>query len=244
VDISSVSVTPKGSIHFHIISIVRITKIPDSSFFYSGLLTYIAPMYRFLILLIIPHTFLFGQQEIVISALTWGTSPIYRIQEPSRGDLLNRTRKQAGSLPVIRSTDLDSLALNRCLRMVRILESNPISILKTHGREAHNESTTQENAGAKVYATPYFPDRLGRPSPEEIKSLYATRVGEFREKPSGSFYDDSPGHSRNRTDPRWREFGEASVLVLLRTRKSPDDPNLWAPDMSVKMVWLNYEVFR
>lgn len=201
-------------------------------------------MRGFLFLFILTPVLLFGQHEDIVFPISVGISPVYQIRDLSWDNFLNETRAQKGSPHLRRSQDLDVLALERCLRMVRILEKNPVDIPRVHGKEAHTESIISENAGARVYATPYFPDRLGRPSPEEIKSLYAARVREFKEKPSGSFYDDSPGHSRNRTDPRWREFGEASVLVLLRTRKSPDDRNLWAPDTSVKMIWLNYEVFR
>lgn len=138
--------------------------------------------------------------------------------------LLNKTRSNAGVGSLERKEELDAYCYERCIRLLGVVLKDPEAYVLDYNVfsvEAHKNFTKMENAynwlGWKVN------------SPGQ-------KIDEG--------YNGSPGHYKNRVNPKWKYYGTCSIVVSFKAINPDYDPNVISQKYIQRQLLISYEVFE
>jgi hypothetical protein len=179
--------------------------------------------------------FIFLQIFLVIGLVAFGQSnpqiiPIkkegfsaYKMEVVEYDSLINKTRTQAGVGKLVRKSELDAYCYGRCIRLMNVFLSNPEAYVldfengSIFHKEAHADYKKMENV---------FDWLIGKVS----------NVGLTIDKG----YNGSPGHYRNRVNPKWKSYGTCSIVI--RFNNPYYDPNVLS--QKYMNLLISYEAFE
>lgn len=151
----------------------------------------------------------------------------YKVEVVGYDSLINKTRSQAGVGKLERKSELDAYCYERCIRLMNIFLSNPEAyVLDYHQnnifhKEAHLEAKLRENA---FHWLNWKVSNLG----VEIDGGY----------------NESPGHYKNRVNPKWENYGTCSIIVYFKAINEDYDPNAVSQKYIKKQLIFSYEAFQ
>lgn len=151
----------------------------------------------------------------------------YKVEVVEYDSLINKTRSQAGVGKLERKSELDAYCYERCIRLMNIFLSNPEAyVLDYHQnnifhKEAHLEAKLRENA---FHWLNWKVSNLG----VEIDGGY----------------NESPGHYKNRVNPKWENYGTCSIIVYFKAINEDYDPNAVSQKYIKKQLIFSYEAFQ
>jgi len=151
----------------------------------------------------------------------------YKVEVVEYDSLINKTRSQAGVGKLERKSELDAYCYERCIRLMNIFLSNPEAyVLDYHQnnifhKEAHLEAKLRENA---FHWLNWKISNLG----VEIDGGY----------------NESPGHYKNRVNPKWKNYGTCSIIVYFKAINEDYDPNAVSQKYIKKQLIFSYEAFQ
>jgi hypothetical protein len=151
----------------------------------------------------------------------------YKVEVVEYDSLINKTRSQASVGKLDRKSELDGYCYERCIRLMNIFLSNPEAyVLDYHQnnifhKEAHLEAKLRENAF-------------------EWLTWKARNIGV--EIDGG--YNESPGHYKNRVNPKWENYGTCSIIVHFKAINEDYDPNAVSQKYIKKQLVFSYEAFQ
>ena len=151
----------------------------------------------------------------------------FKVEVVEYDSLINKTRSQAGVGKLERKSELDAYCYERCIRLMNIFLSNPEAyVLDYHQnnifhKEAHVGSKLMENA---THWLNWKVSNLG----------VVIDAG----------YNKSPGHYKNRINPKWKNYGTCSIIVNFKAINEDYDPNAVSQKYIKRQLLFSYEVFQ
>ena len=112
--------------------------------------------------------------------------------------LLNQTRESAGVGNLVRKAELDKYCYERCIRLAKIFLADPENYYITFDqgensifhKEAHEDRGKMENAD----------------------NLFTGKIS-YSADGINNRYNKSPGHYRNRVNPKWKSYGSCTIVI-------------------------------
>jgi hypothetical protein len=153
----------------------------------------------------------------------------YKVEVVEYDSLINKTRTQAGVGKLVRKSELDAYCYERCIRLMNIFLSNPDAyVLDYHQNnifhsEAHKERTKMENA---FHWLNWNISGAGLQIDKE--------------------YNVSPGHYKNRVNPKWKNYGTCSIVVEFDAINQYYKPGIDPPSRKYirRKLLFSYESFE
>lgn len=131
----------------------------------------------------------------------------FKVEVVEYDSIINKTRSQAGVGKLERKSELDVYCYERCFRLMNIFLADPEAyVLDYHQnnifhKEAHVGSKLMENA---THWLNWKVSNLG----------VVIDAG----------YNESPGHYKNRINPKWKNYGTCSIIVNFKGINEDYDP--------------------
>lgn len=131
----------------------------------------------------------------------------FKVEVVEYDSLINKTRAQAGVDKLERKSELDAYCYKRSTRLLNIILADPEAyVLDYHQnnifhKEAHVEAKLRENAFHWLIW--------------KVSNLGVEIDGE---------YNESPGHYKNKINPKWKNYGTCSIIVNFEGINEDYDP--------------------
>jgi hypothetical protein len=151
----------------------------------------------------------------------------FKVEVVEYDSLINKTRAEAGVGKLVRKSELDAYCYERCIRLMSIFLSNPDAyVLDYHQnnifhKEAHAGYGKMENA---FHWLNWKVSKAGLQIDKE--------------------YNVSPGHYKNRVNPKWKNYGTCSIIVHFKAINPDYDPNGVSQKYIQKQLLISYESFE
>ncbi len=176
--------------------------------------------------------------------------PVFEVRNPNHFKEMNLTRVDNGVTQLTETEKLNELALERGLYSFEELDYFDLKIV-----DGHRGAQCAENYG-------YSPELAGIPISEFVnidenfvKSRLDTNYriphrGQDRTHKAlinqGKRYNASPGHFKNRTNPKWTKYGNCFIVTFIPEKNPNYDPNGEGIQRKTipMMVVIHYEVFQ
>ena len=137
--------------------------------------------------------------------------------------LLNQTRDSAGVVNLVRKAELDKYCYERCIRLAKIFLEDPANYYLSFGqggssifyKEAHKDFVKYENAD----------------------NLFTGKIS-YSADGINNRYNKSPGHHRNRVNPKWKSYGTCTIVISYKP--SDISSNVRLPGKFI----ISYEAFE
>ena len=180
-------------------------------------------------------------------------NPAFECLEEGYTVFINSTRSKCGVNQLYKNKNLDSISFMRCLRLVGIIQNNPTKFVFTTGRrdgvfsmEGHREKIegTEENVSCSIWGINVPYKKFEGLDLEKISSILKSHYAWTNLEPIGLAYNSSQVHLKNRTDPRWKEYGSSIILTVVPVENVNYVKGEFAPKFMNKIVVVGYEVFR
>ena len=184
--------------------------------------------------------FIFLQIFLVIGLVAFGQSnpqiiPIkkdgfeaFKVDVIEYDSLINKTRAQAGVGRLVRNDELDAYCYERCIRLMNVFLSNPDAYVLDFSKgnifrkEGHADYRKMENA---------FHWLIWKVSNAGLK------IDEG--------YNGSPGHYKNRVNPKWKNYGTCSIVISFEAINPDYDPSAIMSHKYIKrQLLISYEAFE
>jgi hypothetical protein len=169
--------------------------------------------------------------------------PVFGYIDEAHTSEINRTRASAESPLLKRDPQLDSLALDRCLRYSKFIIGdiryiNDVAFIK---KEIHNGFSglfRSENSTDHLFGAGFTDKQFSQLTPSMVlPKICATKYN------PGNEYNNSEGHYRNRINKNWKRFGSATVVIFIKIKNPDYNPNSPSLEYIPQAIFLNYEVF-
>lgn len=151
-----------------------------------------------------------------------------KVEVAKYDSLINKTRSQAGVGKLVRKSELDAYCYERCIRLMNIFLADPEAyVLDYHQnnifhKEAHVGSKLMENATHWLNW--------------KVSNLGVVIDGG---------YNESPGHYKNRINPKWKNYGTCSIIVNFKGINEDYDPAVPTSRKYLpKQLLFSYEAFQ
>jgi len=151
----------------------------------------------------------------------------FKVEVAEYDSLINKTRTQAGVGKLVRKSELDAYCYERCIRLMNIFLSNPDAYVldfdngNIFHKEAHADYKKMENA---------FHWLIWKVSNAGLKI--------------DKGYNESPGHYKNRVNPKWKSYGTCSIVISFKAINPDYDPNVLSQKYIKRELLISYEVFE
>ena len=176
--------------------------------------------------------------------------PVFEVRVPSHFTEMNQTRKENNVSALKETVELNELALQRGLFSLEELNYFNLDLI-----DGHKGSQCAENYG-------YSPEVAGIPIrefgsldvdfvKERLDTNYRiSQRGPDRTKKAiikqGKRYNLSPGHFKNRTNPKWTKYGNCFIVTFIPQKNTNYDPNGEGIQRKTipTMIVIHYELFE
>ena len=123
---------------------------------------------------------------------------VNRIELSQYEILLNQTRESAGVGNLVRKAELDKYCYERCIRLAKIFLEDP-----------ENYYISFDQGGSSIFHKEAHEDRGKMENADNLfngKIIYSANGINNR-------YNKSPGHYRNRVNPKWKNYGSCTIVI-------------------------------